>query len=162
VANVHGLTAITGHTKKTSVAMHYFRFIRPGMVRVGVTGESRDVGSVACLDPESGRLVLVLLNRTKEAAPLSLRLTDSAPPTVTEAYLTDAHPRLRKNGRVERTIPSHGSGGIDCHPHPDAAPMTAPDPMRQVTVVPWPATLCSGSGRLTVTASLRVFSERPR
>ena len=39
--------------------------------------------------------------------------------------------------------------------------MTAPDPMRQVTVVPWPATLCSGSGRLTVTASLRVFLSDP-
>ncbi|MFO1448457.1 MAG: glycoside hydrolase family 30 beta sandwich domain-containing protein [Opitutaceae bacterium] len=122
VANVHGLTAITGHTKKTSVAMHYFRFLRPGMVRVGVSSDSREVGSVACLDPGSGHLVLVLLNRTKDAAPISLRLTDSAPLTVTEAYLTDVTRDCEKmdpwNGHSEVTVPSESIATLILTPRP--------------------------------------------
>jgi len=90
VPNAHGLTSITGHTKKTSVAMQYFRFIRPGMVRVGVSGEAGELGTVAFQDPVTGRVVLVLLNRTKAAAPVSLLQVDKTGLTVTEAYLTDA------------------------------------------------------------------------
>jgi O-glycosyl hydrolase len=87
---VHGLSALAGHTKKTSVAMQFFRFIRPGMVRIGVSAETSRLGSVACQDPISGRIVLVLLNRTKEETPVSLLLADKSGLTVSEAYLTDA------------------------------------------------------------------------
>ena len=110
VPNAHGLTAITGHTKKTSVAMQYFRFIRPGMVRVGVSGEAGELGSVAFQDPATGRVVLVLLNRTKAVAPVSLFLADKAGLTVTEAYLTDVTRDCAKmegwNGEGRVTVPA--------------------------------------------------------
>lgn len=110
VANVHGLTAITGHTKKTSVATHYFRFIRPGMVRVGVSSEAATLGAVACLDPVAGRLVLVLLNRTKDAVPVSMRLADSARLSVAEGYLTDSRRDCEMmdawSGKSEVTVPA--------------------------------------------------------
>jgi hypothetical protein len=108
--NAHGLTALSGPTKKTSIAMHYFRFIRPGMVRVGVSGEGDSLGSAAFQDSASGRLVLVLLNRTREASPLSVLLADNANLTIGEAYLTDISRDCEKmdewSGDAQVTVPA--------------------------------------------------------
>lgn len=110
VPNENGLTSLQGHTKKTSIATHYYRFIRPGMVRVGMSGEAGPLGSAAFQDPVSGRLVLVLLNRTKEAAPLSVLLADNANLTIAEAYLTDATRDCAKmdewDGDAQVTLPA--------------------------------------------------------
>lgn len=110
VANEHGLTAISGHTKKTSVTMQYFRFIRPGMVRIGISDEAGRLAPVAYQDPVSRQVVLVLLNRTKETAPVSLQLTDSTEYVITGAYLTDSSHDCAKmeewKGQGQLTLPA--------------------------------------------------------
>jgi len=80
------------------------------MVRVGVSGEAGELGSVAFQDPATGRVVLVLLNRTKEAAPLAVLLADKANLTIAEAYLTDASRDCAKmdawSGDAQVTLPA--------------------------------------------------------
>lgn len=86
----HSLALMRGTTKKTSIVMQYWRFIRPGMVRVEVHGENGPLGTAAFQDPVSERLVLVLLNRTKEAAPGTVILAGKASLRIAEAFVTDA------------------------------------------------------------------------
>ena len=84
-----GFMSLSQSTKKTSVAIQLWRYLRPGMVRVGVEGESSDLESVAFEDPASARVVLVILNRAKTAVPVSVVFAP-VPMTAQAAYLTDA------------------------------------------------------------------------
>jgi len=87
--NAHGLMSLRGPTKKTYAAMQFWRFIRPGMVRVGVEANGK-LDAVAFEDSDSDKTVLVLLNRTKNALPLSLRLEGRRLAGVEGAFVTDA------------------------------------------------------------------------
>lgn len=52
---------------------HFSHFIRPGSVRIGLSRYTDLLEATAFCDPD-GRLVCILLNRTKEQLPVHLRL----------------------------------------------------------------------------------------
>jgi len=85
----HGLMGLKGPTKKTYAAMQFWRFIRPGMVRIGVdvTGT---LDAVAFEDVKLEKTVIVLLNRTRNVSTVSLHLTGKRLAALESVYLTDA------------------------------------------------------------------------
>jgi O-glycosyl hydrolase len=85
----HGLMGLAGPTKKTYAAMQFWRFIRPGMVRIGVDTPAA-IDAVAFEDISAGRTALVLLNRGRSPVPVSLRLSGRRLETIEGAYITDA------------------------------------------------------------------------
>ena len=81
--------SVRGPTKKTYAAMQFWRFIRPGMRRIGVSVNGI-LDAVAFEDSASEKTVLVLLNRTKMDLPLSLNLTSNRVATIERVFITDA------------------------------------------------------------------------
>lgn len=67
-------------TPKSYAAMHYFRFIPAGSVRVEAAPAYGEVEAGAFLHPESGRLTVVLLNPNQGARPVNLQFAQ--PPQV--------------------------------------------------------------------------------
>lgn len=88
-ADVHGLTTLDGPTKKTFVAIHFFRFIRPGMIRVETTGDTKALKIAAFLDQTEHRLVLLVLNRSSEVASADVSINPSAPFLLSQVFITD-------------------------------------------------------------------------
>ncbi|HLU93477.1 MAG TPA: hypothetical protein VKZ54_05100, partial [Membranihabitans sp.] len=60
--STHGIMDMKTPTKKTFVAMHYWKYIRPGFVRVQAESENGDVRVSAFKDPTTDRLVIVVIN----------------------------------------------------------------------------------------------------
>jgi hypothetical protein len=87
-ADEHALMGLDGPTKKTYAAMQFWRFIRPGMVRIGTeTGGTLD--AVAFEDSAAGKTVVVLLNRSGSAVPMSLELRGRRLAAIDGAFITD-------------------------------------------------------------------------
>jgi O-glycosyl hydrolase len=84
----HGLMSLLGPTKKTYVAMQFWRFIRPGMIRVSADGNTR-LDSVAFEDPASGTTVIVILNRSRHPSPIALMLKRRQRAKIDGLYVTD-------------------------------------------------------------------------
>jgi hypothetical protein len=80
--------SLLGPTKKTYVAMQFWRFIRPGMTRVGADGNTR-LDSVAFDDPASGTTVIVILNRNRHPSPVALILKRRQKAKIDGVYVTD-------------------------------------------------------------------------
>jgi glucuronoarabinoxylan endo-1,4-beta-xylanase len=74
--STHGLLVGDRFTKKSNVARQYFRFVRPGDVRVTATCGDRRVRVSAFLAPTKDRLTLVLANPTQERLVASLELAE--------------------------------------------------------------------------------------
>jgi glucuronoarabinoxylan endo-1,4-beta-xylanase len=85
----HGLMSLQGPTKKTYVAMQFWRFIRPGMVRVGLETGGR-LDGVAFEDPACNTTVVVLLNRGQATAPIYLQLQQKNMASIDALFITDA------------------------------------------------------------------------
>ncbi len=60
--STHGIMDMKTPTKKTFAAMHYWKYIRPGFVRVQAESENGDVRVSAFKDPTTDRLVIVVIN----------------------------------------------------------------------------------------------------
>lgn len=88
-ATEHGLMSEKGPTKKTYAAMQFWRFIRPGMVRIGADVNGK-LDAVAFEDPASHETVLILLNRNKTAVQVSLSRADNRAQAIKSAFVTDA------------------------------------------------------------------------
>lgn len=86
--DAQGLMSLLGPTKKTYVAMQFWRFIRPGMTRVGTNGNTR-LDSVAFEDAVSGTTVVVLLNRNRHPSPVTLVSKRRQKVRIEEVYVTD-------------------------------------------------------------------------
>lgn len=85
----HGLMSLQGATKKTYVAMQFWRFIRPGMVRIGVeTGGKLD--AVAFEDVAAETAVVILLNRDQIDKPISLQWSGESLVDLKAVFMTDA------------------------------------------------------------------------
>ena len=91
--DTHALMPVSGPTKKTFVAVHFFRFIRPEMTRVAaeVTGSER-VSAGAFVDAK--RSVVVLLNRSSERKHIICAFP-GRPSQLRECYVTDRRHNLR-------------------------------------------------------------------
>lgn len=86
--DAHGLMSLLGPTKKTYVAMQFWRFIRPGMTRVGAEGTT-GVESVAFEDTVAGTTIVVILNRSKHPSPVALVLRRRQKAKIDGVYVTD-------------------------------------------------------------------------
>lgn len=72
--NEHGLMVKGTLTGKTRAAQHYFKFIRPGAVRVGATPGSSSVPASAYLHDKDNTLTIVLANPGKQPRELTLSI----------------------------------------------------------------------------------------
>ncbi|HUG12084.1 MAG TPA: hypothetical protein VMM36_13780 [Opitutaceae bacterium] len=88
--STHALSTTEGPTKKSYLAMQYFRFIRPGMVRVELKGATKDVLAAGFLEPVSKQVVLVVLNRAAVATDLRVSFAGSESYRIDQLYVTDA------------------------------------------------------------------------
>jgi glucuronoarabinoxylan endo-1,4-beta-xylanase len=84
----HGLMSLRGPTKKTYMAMQFWRFIRPGMVRIGVESGGM-LDAVAFEDSGSDTTVVVFFNLTKNATPASLQLIGRRLVAIDAVFITD-------------------------------------------------------------------------
>ncbi|MBN8474899.1 glycoside hydrolase family 30 beta sandwich domain-containing protein [Sulfuritalea sp.] len=87
--DVNGLMSLRGPTKKTYVAMQFWRFIRPGMVRIDARSNSGP-DAVAFKDFRTGTTVIILLNRNRKSSTVSIHLGSGLNPTIVAFYITDA------------------------------------------------------------------------
>lgn len=60
--NTHGVMEWHHPTKKTFAAMHYWKYIRPGFVRIQAVSESSDLRVSAFKNPDTGQLVVIVIN----------------------------------------------------------------------------------------------------
>lgn len=98
VPDEHALSLLSGPTKKTAVATHFFKFLRPGMQRVGTSELGDKFPVVAC--KSDSKLVVVVLNRTQTTRSFQLEFegmsfTDEA------RFLTDAQRDLAASSSAE-------------------------------------------------------------
>lgn len=85
----HGLMSLDGPTKKTYVAMQFWRFIRPGMVRIGLE-TAGTLDAVAFEDAARETTIVVILNRYHVIMPISLKLHGRRQMEIDAAFITDA------------------------------------------------------------------------
>lgn len=89
-ATEHALTTKAGPTKKTAVAKHFFRLLRPGMRRVAAKASDATVQAIAFEDSTKKSIALVLVNRTDEAVRATWQgRAASQRLTAREAFVTD-------------------------------------------------------------------------
>jgi glucuronoarabinoxylan endo-1,4-beta-xylanase len=81
-------------TKRLWVEGNYARFIRPGYQRVGTTGTGpSNVLSSAYINPADGTVVIVAINNSTSATPISFYVSGATPCSVTP-WVTDANNNL--------------------------------------------------------------------
>lgn len=101
--NTHGVMVKRMPTKKTYAAMHYWRFIRPGFVRVSADTHTPSLRMTAYKDPGTGHLVAVLINDDEETQQVRIRM-DHKQSIVCHPFTTSAEldfkkgPTLRSEG----------------------------------------------------------------
>lgn len=80
--------SLRGPTKKTYVAMQFWRFIRPGMVRIAARSiAGPDI--VAFDDSGTNTTVIVMLNRSRDPLPVSLNLVSRHDSKIEAFFVTD-------------------------------------------------------------------------
>lgn len=94
----HPLMVMQTQTKKTQVAKQYFRFIRPGALRVEATPSDGPVAASAFFHPVSHTLTIVLINREKTPQAVALRLVAAPGFGTMKAYRTSALDSFRQIG----------------------------------------------------------------
>lgn len=87
-ANIHGLMDMRTPTKKTYTAMHYWRFVRPGAVRVSAEPSDGDIRITAFRDPRTHQIIVVAINPTESEQPLDLALNGGHPVPSFDAWRT--------------------------------------------------------------------------
>ena len=94
-ADEHGLMDLQGPTKKTYAAMQFWRFIRPGMARIGVVVDGA-LDAVAFDDAIGGITVCIMINRGDHAVPIKLDLRGRALLEIEAAFVTDRSRNLMR------------------------------------------------------------------
>ncbi len=86
--DANGLMSLHGPTKKTYVAMHFWRFIRPGMVRIAASG-GKALDTVAFQDIRADTIIVVLLNRTQFPTTALLDIQNNQRLRIEEFFVTN-------------------------------------------------------------------------
>ena len=73
-ATTHALATVAGPTKKTYAAMHYYKFIRPGAIRLGTNPAFGPVMVSAYLHPKNKTLTVVAINTTDQPQTVNIKL----------------------------------------------------------------------------------------
>ncbi len=76
--NTHGVMELTIPTKKTYAAMHYWKFVRPGFQRVLAETKLDKLRVSAFRNPDSGQLVLILINDDVHARKIDIKVGDES------------------------------------------------------------------------------------
>jgi glucuronoarabinoxylan endo-1,4-beta-xylanase len=123
----HGLMVMDEFTGKTRAAQHYFKFIRPGAVRVDATPGDGPVPASAYVHEGDKTLTIVLTNPTKGEQAVTIELSGGGMAGVREmkVFRTSAREQFKeldeaavKDGKIELTLPAesmvtlHGSTGV--------------------------------------------------
>lgn len=97
-ADANGLMSLHGPTKKTHVAMQFWRFIRPGMVRIAASSIA-GLDTVAFEDARTDTIVIVMLNRNRNPLAVSLGLGPHRNARIEAFFVTDeSHDCSRREG----------------------------------------------------------------
>jgi len=111
--STHNIMVMQEKTPKTYAAMHYFKFIRPGAVRIDADPAFGDVKASAYVHPTDGRLTIVLINPTDQAQPVNLAIDNVAGIDSMAVYRTKADESLAEldaldvsNGRASLEMPA--------------------------------------------------------
>jgi glucuronoarabinoxylan endo-1,4-beta-xylanase len=92
----HDIMIMNDKTPKTFAAMHYFKFIPAGAMRIGAEPGYGEVKASAYLHPTDGTLTIVILNPGNQARTVSLSLADVGDVKTLGVYRTSAEERLEK------------------------------------------------------------------
>lgn len=74
--NTHGVMDMTTPTKKTFAAMHYWKFIRPGFVRVQAGSNVEEVRVSAFKNPAKNQAVIVLINNDSQPREIDIKVNE--------------------------------------------------------------------------------------
>jgi glucuronoarabinoxylan endo-1,4-beta-xylanase len=80
--------------KRVYTMGNYSKFVRPGYVRVGVSGVPSTVHMVPFVSPNDGTVAVVVLNEGNSAVPLSFFVAGAGWPTTVTPYVTSATANL--------------------------------------------------------------------
>jgi O-glycosyl hydrolase len=98
--STHGIMVMDTYTPKTYTAMHYFRFIRPGAMRIAATPGFGTVQVGAFLHDKTGELTVVALNPTDQTQSLNLTFNNLGRFTTLTARRTSASENFEEIGDV--------------------------------------------------------------
>lgn len=109
----HGLMVMDKPTHKTCAAMHYFRFIKPGAVRVAADPAYGQVKASAYLHAKDRTLTVVLLNPTTRDVEVTVAVKPPAKVSAMQTYRTSADEQFKRladtrlaAGRARLTMPA--------------------------------------------------------
>jgi glucuronoarabinoxylan endo-1,4-beta-xylanase len=102
----------TNPPKRVYAMGNFSKFVRPGFVRVGVTGAPSTVQIVSFMNPADGTLAIVALNSGTSAQQVSLFVSGAGWPTTVTPYVTSANANLAagadisvSSGRFSGSLP---------------------------------------------------------
>jgi O-glycosyl hydrolase len=98
--STHGIMVMGNCTPKTYAAMHYFKFIRPGAVRIDAQPGFAAVQVGAFLHAGTGDLTVVAINPTDQEQPLNLSLRNLRGVALLKVHRTSADENLKAVGDV--------------------------------------------------------------
>ena len=73
--NTHGVMERRTPTKKTYTAMHYWRFIRPGYIRIQSQSSEVNLRVSAFKNPDTDQVVLVVINDDRDSRRINFRIS---------------------------------------------------------------------------------------
>jgi hypothetical protein len=98
--NEYNLMSDTEVGKKYYASKHFYRFIRPGAVRLATTSPDPEVSITAYEHAANGTHTLVLINSGTTAKAMNLSVTGSGLPTSYEMFVTSATKNCESAGTV--------------------------------------------------------------
>jgi glucuronoarabinoxylan endo-1,4-beta-xylanase len=98
--STHGLMVGTSLTGKSRAAQHYFKYIRPGAVRVTATPASGQVAASAFVHDRHNTLTIVLANPSQDSRQVKLTLGAGSTVRSLDAYRTSASEEFQSVGPI--------------------------------------------------------------
>jgi O-glycosyl hydrolase len=99
---------------KYYVAKHFYRYVRPGAVRIGATSSDDRLRSISFRQPDNGAVTHVLFNANSSEANVTLNLSGNGLPTTYKVYRTSGtenHVQLSNitvsGNQVKITLPAN-------------------------------------------------------
>ncbi|MGB7159330.1 MAG: glycoside hydrolase, partial [Tepidisphaeraceae bacterium] len=121
---VDGQPAIKYH-----VAKQFYRYVRPGAVRIGATASDSRLKTISFRHPQSGAVTHVLFNRDSNDADVTLNLSGSGLPGSYKQYRTSGtenHAQLANvSGTSQLTVKVPANSIVTLYSGADLAPVTA-------------------------------------
>lgn len=102
-ASEHGLMVGTTLTGKSRAAQHYFRYIRPGAVRVSATPANGPVAASAFVHDAHNTLTIVLANPAAQEQRVALNIGSGSKLSTVQVYRTSATEQFQQVGPAQVT-----------------------------------------------------------